>query len=371
MKYGRKGKSHKINLSTKTEKKKSNTYFCDFCKKSGHTDDYCYSNPKSKKYKGKKEEKKPNVQLHSTMVDNPNVQKLRNQIVFDSGATDHFFCDKRLFVGEIQEYSSSLECASGKLSITGIGTVKFETSESVISVQNVLYVPNLSVNLLSLTKLEGKGVRYTYQDGLRILKVGTQIISFLNITSNIFTLKLKRNWCAISQESDKKQEHDLQTLHSVLGHLSYDKIKHLKIHTNARINYPCDICDSTKTTRNVPRRKFKKPHRHLYELIHSDICEMPVKSVDGFKYFAVFVDDSSRFSHIVLLRKKSDIYHGFSELLENGDINISTIRSDQGSEYLSKLFHSICISNDIRQEFSSVSTPEEIGIAERLNRTFF
>ena len=57
------------------------------------------------------------------------------------------------------------------------------------------------------------------------------------------------------------------------------------------------------------------------------------------------------------------------DFIQDGSVTIATIRSDQGSEYLSKTFQSICMNNDIRQEFASVSTPEEIGIAERLNRT--
>lgn len=67
--------------------------------------------------------------------------------------------------------------------------------------------------------------------------------------------------------------------------------------------------------------------------------------------------------------KKSDIYKGFLELIDGGKISITCVRSDQGSEYLAKSFHQICIGNYIRQEFSSVATPQEKGISERFNRT--
>lgn len=371
MKYGKRIKSHKSNLTTKVLKKekKKNSYHCDFCKKSGHTADFCYSNPASKKYKGKKDSEKPNIQLHTTTLSNHGLQNLCNQVVIDSGATDHFFCNPRMFVGNIRPHVGTLECATGNLPITGIGTVKLETTETVLNIHNVLFVPMLSVNLVSLIKLEQKGVKYNYENGIRCLKLRSRVLGYLNISSNLMVMHIISNSCALSQKASLSSATKYQNIHSSMGHLSYDKIKHLKIQTNVGDSYPCDICSATKTTRNFPKRKFKKPHRHLYELIHSDICEMPVISVDGFKYFALFIDDASRFSHIVLLRKKSDIYRGFSELLEDGSITISTIRSDQGSEYLSKTFQSLCISNDIRQEFSSVATPEEMGLAERLNRT--
>lgn len=369
MKYGKRGKSHKVNLTSKFQKKKKNSYHCDFCNKSGHTADYCYTNPSSKKYKGKIDEAKPNVQLHTSIIANKTLNEFYDKVVVDSGATDHFFCNPTMFAGEIRPHSSFLECASGNLAISGIGSVRLETAETVIKIDNVLFVPELSVNLVSLIKLEEKGVRYSYENGVRSLKFGEQTLGNLNISKQLITMKLVSHRCAVSQRTKSTQFQRIQDIHSSLGHLSYEKIKHLKIHTDAGLNYPCDVCSATKTTRSVPRRKFQKPHRHLYELIHSDICEMPVISVDGFKYFALFVDDASRYSHIVLLRKKSDIYRGFSELLDDGSITISTIRSDQGSEYLSKTFQSLCMSNDIRQEFASVATPEEMGLAERLNRT--
>lgn len=191
------------------------------------------------------------------------------------------------------------------------------------------------------------------------------------------TLKMDPAWCGFTQNvnqntlTDVSEDitRDVLDIHSALGHMSYDKIKHLKLRTDVMLEYPCDVCNATKATRNVPRRKFTTPHRHFYELIHSDICEMPTVSIDGFKYFAIFIDDASRYSHVLLLKKKANIYQGFSDLFENGSIVISTIRTDQGAEYLSKTFQSLWISNDIRKEFASVATQEEKGAAERQNRT--
>lgn len=137
-------------------------------------------------------------------------------------------------------------------------------------------------------------------------------------------------------------------IHSSLGHLSQDNLKHLKLRTNVKLDYACDVCSATKTARSVPKRKIQKPHHHLYEFLYSDICKMPVCSVDGFKYVALLFDDASRYSHFVLLHKKSDKYRGLY-LIDEGSIAISTIRTDQGSEYLSKTFQSLCMSSDIRQ----------------------
>lgn len=76
-----------------------------------------------------------------------------------------------------------------------------------------------------------------------------------------------------------------------------------KISSSAKDHYPRDVRHPTKITRNVPDRKFKKPHRHLYEFVHSDTCEIPIRSVDGFAYFKIIIEDASRFSQLIFLKK--------------------------------------------------------------------
>ena len=366
MKYRRNKRLYKSNLTLKSKNSKSEKgkYHCDVCGKDGHTADFCYSNPNSKKYKGKKEENKPKIQLNTTLIGSSQIRNMFKVVVLDSGATNHFFGNKQMFVGDIEYHDGVLECASGPMNITGKGKVLIETKHSKIIIDNVLYVPGLTVNLLSLLRLEDKGVRYMFHNGNRRLVRKGCTISDLGISNNLIILEISNSNSGQTDEKDKSFN-----VHSALGHLSMDKIKHLELKTEVNSNYPCDICEVTKSNRCTRKRKFQKPHRHLYELIHSDICEMPITSVDGYKYFALFIDDCSRYSHIALLRRKSDIYKSFTDLIDEGSLSISTVRSDQGREYLSQTFQSICINNDIRQEFSSTYTPEEIGIAERMNRT--
>ena len=64
--------------------------------------------------------------------------------------------------------------------------------------------------------------------------------------------------------------------HSSLGYLSFDRIKLLNLRTGTGIKYLCDVCSATKATCNTIKRKFQKPHRNIYELVHSGIFEMPI-----------------------------------------------------------------------------------------------
>lgn len=65
------------------------------------------------------------------------------------------------------------------------------------------------------------------------------------------------------------------------------------------------------------------------------------------------------------------IYLEFSVRFEDGSIAIFTIQMDQRLKYFGKTFQSLCISNELHQDFSSIATAEDIDLAELLNRTLF
>lgn len=160
MNCGKRNKSPRANVTSKLQKKNKMFYHRELCKKSGYTAGCCYKNPESKKYKGGKDGKdfeKPNIQLHTSVVPNRGLKGLAEQALVDSEATDHFFCNPEIFEGEIRPHSSLLECASGNISIKGTGTVRLDTTEAIMTSNNVRYVPELTVNLLSFIKFEKKG----------------------------------------------------------------------------------------------------------------------------------------------------------------------------------------------------------------------
>ena len=50
-----------------------------------------------------------------------------------------------------------------------------------------------------------------------------------------------------------------------------------------------------------------------FELVHFDVCRpAPVMSIDGFRYYVLFVDHFTRFTWLYLLKSKSKV---FSKLL--------------------------------------------------------
>lgn len=101
IKYISEGKLHKAHFVKKEQKRSSKSYYSDYCYKSGHTKKYCFSDSESGNYKVPQSEGKTNIPLHTIAITNPTVQKLRIQVVIDSRAIDHSFCDEVFFVEEI------------------------------------------------------------------------------------------------------------------------------------------------------------------------------------------------------------------------------------------------------------------------------
>ncbi|KAK3029811.1 hypothetical protein RJ639_038253 [Escallonia herrerae] len=87
----------------------------------------------------------------------------------------------------------------------------------------------------------------------------------------------------------------------------------------------------------------------------------------------ILSDDVSRKTWIYAIRQKSDVYHTFKKwkvLVENETGNkVKCLKSDNGGEYHDEGFQEYCSNNGIRLIRTVKRTPQENGLAERMNRT--
>ena len=125
------------------------------------------------------------------------------------------------------------------------------------------------------------------------------------------------------------------------------------------------------------KKPFKSVERNLdlLELVHTDICELNgILTRGGNRYFITFIDDSSRFTYVYLLKHKDDAFNVFkvykAEVENQLGKKIKIIRSDRGGEYFSNEFIVFCEDHGIIHECSAPRTPEQNGLVERKNWTF-
>ncbi|GKC64378.1 retrovirus-related pol polyprotein from transposon TNT 1-94, partial [Tanacetum coccineum] len=105
-----------------------------------------------------------------------------------------------------------------------------------------------------------------------------------------------------------------------------------------------------------------------------DLCgPMRVESINGKKYVLVIVDDYSRYTWTHFLRSKDEtpgVLIDFLTLVQRGlHAQVTTVRTDKGTEFLNKSLHAYFAKEGIRHETSTARTPEQNGIVERWNRT--
>jgi hypothetical protein len=95
-------------------------------------------------------------------------------------------------------------------------------------------------------------------------------------------------------------------------------------------------------------------------------------SLGGKRYILVIVDDFSRYTWAIPIRKKSDAFdtaqHLFKKIQVEQNCQIVRIRSYHGREFENSKFEEFCHSYGIKQEFSSPITPQQNGVVERKNR---
>lgn len=119
----------------------------------------------------------------------------------ESGATRHMSWNRTLFV-RFYPYSDELAVANGdKIAIRGVGDmeVKFKgvngKQDCRNTIKDVLYVPDITINLLSLPVLDKTGIATTTKDGYMKFKMNGQYIATAKLQDRAYLLK------TVSQDS--------------------------------------------------------------------------------------------------------------------------------------------------------------------------
>ncbi|GMF22451.1 unnamed protein product [Phytophthora lilii] len=109
-------------------------------------------------------------------------------------------------------------------------------------------------------------------------------------------------------------------------------------------------------------------------LVHTDVMG-PMKKVSkgGARYVLTFVDDYSRYVVAYFLRSKSEVaakLDPFKALYENQwGQRLKCLRSDNGTEFVNKKVAELCSKNGIMHQRTVPYSPQQNGVAERMNRT--
>lgn len=179
-----------------------------------------------------------------------------------------------------------------------------------------------------------------------------------------------------------ERSNDMDLWHQQLGHLNGQRLSDIaqnKLATGIKLPKAmklslCEGCVEGK----MHRKPFKsvgdiRPTRKL-QLVHIDVCgPMQTRSIGGQNNFVTFIDDYSQCCAVYFLKQKSEVFDKFKEfeaiVTNECGHSIGTLRTDNGGEYLSRESEAYLRSKGIRHELTIAHTPEQNGVAERMNRT--
>ncbi|KAH9735189.1 hypothetical protein KPL71_017659 [Citrus sinensis] len=349
-----KGKDYDGQNSTghKPKSKDKSNVKCFRCQKYGHYRSECRTN--LNKNRGEKsnftENKEEEISL--LMACHTKEESHQNLWYLDTGCSNHMCGDKSAFSDLDETFRNTVKFGDDStVSVMGKGRVAIQTKESSHSISNVLFVPELKTNLLSVGQLQEKGYEISIKEGVcRIHDEKLGLIAQVKMTANRmfpFFGGLKT----------------LQQKNMVVGLPQFEQPSQL-----------CEECIVSKQHRdNFPKGKSRRAKKVL-ELVHSDLCGLIKPTSNGGKrYFISFIDDFSRKTWVYFLQEKSEAFTAFQmfkALVEReADSQIKILRTDRGGEFNSQEFGSFCENHGIRRQLTAAYTPQQNGVCERKNRT--
>ena len=375
---------------------------CDNCGKLGHVASKCWD-----KYPHLRPQRnRPQAALVSNqLIDETPVcllafhERTSTYWYIDSGCSHHMTFDKSAFSTYSEQLDSCVEVGNGeRTKIAGTGSVKLNLGMNGRSkpciIQNVLHVPNLGYQLLSVSQLSKSGIQTLFTSiGTQLIR-NQEVIATGSLVGNLYKLDVSLGHCSPEKALVAA---NLNTWHKRLGHIDISTIKLIKSEGIATgLNFKnedfsnCTGCFKGKGHRDpIPKKSFTRAAK-LLELIHSDISgPFQVLSLGGSVYFITFIDDFSRWTVVYTMKRKSESLHYFQKFhrfaekhtgcklskmqLSTTDTTppekVKTIRTDNGGEYISRAFQQYLDDHGISHQLTVPYTPQQNGVAERMNRT--
>ena len=304
----------------------------------------------------------------------------------DSACSQHMSGVKEDFVsiGKLDKPTSIKLADKSVVPAAGKGTVHLvlidiDGNEVPIAFKDVLYVPRLKKKLISVPVLDDRGAEVTFKGGMCTLIANKRKFVFGHREGKLYKVNTASQSCNFSAASD---ENSLTLWHLRLGHLNNQDVKKLSnenmvkgLKVNSKdVPADCEGCLLGKQSRLPFPKKSSGKKAKILDLVHSDVCgPMSIPSVGGSLYFVTFIDDHSNFTWVFMLKQKSAVSGVFLEWLimveTLSEKRLKEFRSDNGGEYVSNYFSEICKERGISVQPTIPYTPQQNGVAERMNRT--
>jgi len=262
--------------------------------------------------------------------------------------------------------------------VKGIGSsfIKLEDGSN-IHLNNILFVPGLHKNLLSISSLEDKGDRVAFIDGKVVVWAKDSSIEQVEVIG-IQEGRLYRLISPINHALFHTEISPCELWHRRFGHLHFKILPTLNSIVDGIPDLKEDhegVCKGCALSKNTKRPFGSNASRskEILDLIRSDVYgPMTPKSLGGHLYYVTFIDDHSRKPWVYLMKTKDEVFTKFQEfkakVVNLTKRRIKILRFDNGGEYTSKEIIVFCKEFGIKRELIVPYNPEQNEVVGRKNR---
>ncbi|KAH9658076.1 Integrase catalytic domain-containing protein [Citrus sinensis] len=259
----------------------------------------------------------------------------------------------------------------------GIGTVSLKMYDGMVrELTQVRHVPELKRNLISIGMLDQTGcVIKAKNETLKVIR-GSIVIMKGTKQNGLYVLN---GHTTVGEASVTERSEDKARLwHLRLGHMSErgpkelqkkgvfgsDKLSSLGFYED------CILGKASRLKFEYAVHSTKK--RLAY--IHFDLWgPAQVDSLSGCRYFLSLIDDYSTMVWVYALKTKDEVLERFKKwkiLVETQtSLKVKALRTNNGLEFCNKDFGDFCDRHEIMRHKTVIHTPQQNGLAERMNRT--
>jgi transposase InsO family protein len=270
----------------------------------------------------------------------------------------------------------------------GVGVCWFEPllegiPAPLVRFSNVLYVPMLASNLLSLFSLTALGYSFTGTGRSLTFTKDGQVLFQAAVSGKRIGHLLGRSLPAIQAPqaafAAAVAPLTLQLWHERLNHRSLDAVERavqhvegLTIDSRTRSLHRCPSCAAGKHHRDPFPASSSRATRAL-ELVHTDLSgPARVPGTGGVVYRLTITDDYTRWRWLRLLTNKREetILDAFKEYkamaeAQHPSCKLVTIRDDKGAEFIGNRIAAWRREHGIQAQHTVRATPQQNGRAER------
>ncbi|CAM8901423.1 unnamed protein product [Rhodiola kirilowii] len=302
---------------------------------------------------------------------------VKHSWIVDSGATDHFICDKSLLknVYELPKKCHISLPDGNSIVVTSAGTYELRPG---LVLYDVMFASEFKYNLLSVSKLV-KDTSFSVifnkdqcliQDSARetVLEIG-------RVAGGLFQVEDQNDNKEVNAAVSSKVS--VQTWHHRMGHMSFERMhtflyKYIPyLHGKTKEVY-CGVCPLAKQS----RLKFSLSDHmstDIFDMIHCDVWgPFTTETMSGAQYFLTIVDDKSRGVWTYLMKRKSEVTDLLIQFFAMVDTQfakkIKVLRSDNGGEFFSARLCSFLGMKGCIHQSSCAYTPQQNGVVERKHR---